>query len=731
MAIIGEIQKRIWIVFVFIAIALVGFLIMDSTQSAGGSMGRRNKTEFASIGGLELSPEEYNTAVARAQNDYLVRQQLVVDARQGNFRLDEATAFTLEEQAWEQLVNDKLLQQRLEKAGLRVTDAEFANLIYGEQPHPYIGQLRQAFPQFGLDPNQPGAVQQFVQMVSNPQQWQQFPVLEQYYRDFLLRETAVREEQVQRKYTDLMQKSAYTPTWLAKRDHQMQNTRLALNYVLLPYRDIMDEEVKFTEEEVKAKYQDMLPTFTELEASRNIEYVAFDVIATPADPQAVMDKLMEYKAQWLSETNDSSFLSLYSQDPLAYTNAWFRLSDLYSVMGDSALAREIFALPSGTYTAPYLEGGSYKIARLGDRNRYPDSTSVRHIFLRLDQGGNKAALQSRIDSLYGVLQAGGATFEALAARHSDDESNRESGGDLGWINPNTPFFKELQTFIYEKGTVGKPEVVSSLIGFHIMEIVEKKNVQDFIKVSFLAREIKPSRETDDVAFNAAESFYEKYGSNEAFDKGVTEMGYQKRISGTFRDNQFSIVNLPQSRPVIDWAFNAEQGDVQMFHLADKHIVVRLKDKTEEGKPVLESVRTQIEAELINDKKAEQLLKKAEQAVANASGDLQKIASNLGLQVSTASNATFGSNFIPQVGAEPELLGLAFGMNLNEVSAPVAGKQGVFIIQPTSVQLAEALPDYAPVSMRLNSQERNRYSLNSLLEAIKKEVEIVDNRRLFN
>jgi peptidyl-prolyl cis-trans isomerase D len=264
-----------------------------------------------------------------------------------------------------------------------------------------------------------------------------------------------------------------------------------------------------------------------------------------------------------------------------------------------------------------------------------------------------------------------------------------------------------------------------------MEIVEKKNVQDFIKVSFLAREIRPSRETDDVAFSAAETFYEKYGSDEAFDKGVTEMGYQKRISGTFRDNQFSIVNLPQSRPVIDWAFNADKGDVQMFHLEDKHIVVRLKDKIEDGVPDLESVRTQIEAELINDKKAEQLLKKAGQAVANAGGDLQKIASNLGLQVSTASNATFGSNFIPQVGAEPEILGLAFGMNLNQVSEPVAGKQGVFIIQPTSVQLAEELPDYAPVSLRLNSQERNRYSLNSLLEAFKKEVEIVDNRRLFN
>ena len=731
MAIIGEIQKRIWIVFVFIAIALVGFLIMDSTQSAGRSMDKGNKTEFARIGDTELTPEEYNNAIARAQNDYLVRQQRVVDARQGNFRLDEATAFTLSEQAWDQLVNDKLLQNHLEAANLVITDDEFANMIYGLEPHPYIAQLRQALPQFGIDPNQPGAVQQFVQLVSNTQQWQQFPILEQYYRDFLLREQSAREEVLESKYTNLFQKSAYTPTWMAKRDHQMQNTRLSLNYIVLPFRDIPDEEVSFTEQEVEAKYRRMQKTFSENQESRNIEYISFDVVATPEDSQAVMDKLMEYKAQWLTETDDSAFLSLYSQDQLAYTNAWFRLDDLYSIMVDSSLAREMFAMPANTYSAPYLEGGAYKIAKSGDRDRYPDSTSVRHIFLRLDEGGNTAALQTRIDSLYGLLQSGVKTFEELAAEFSDDENNRNNGGDLGWINPNTPFFPELRDFVYQTGQVGKPAVVVSPIGYHIMEVVEKRNVHDFVKFSFLSRDIRPSRSTDDVAFDKAENFYEKFGNDEAFDQGVTEMGYQKRISGTFRQNQFAIVNLPQSRPVIDWAFNAEKGDVQMFHLPEKHIVVRLREKTVAGPPDLETMRTQVEAELINEKKTAQLFKKVEEASAGADGDLAKIASNLGVQVSSSSNATFGSNFIPQLGGEPEVLGLAFGMDLNKVSPAIAGKQGVFVIQPTEVQQADELPDYTQTQQRLNNQERNRYSLNSMLEAFKKQVEIIDNHHLFN
>ncbi len=92
---------------------MVGFLIMDSTQSSQGTLGGGPRTEFASIGDQEINPNDYRQAVAKAQNEYLVRQQRVVDAVQGNFRFDDATTFNLQEQAWTQLVNDKLIAQEL------------------------------------------------------------------------------------------------------------------------------------------------------------------------------------------------------------------------------------------------------------------------------------------------------------------------------------------------------------------------------------------------------------------------------------------------------------------------------------------------------------------------------------------------------------------------------------------------------------------------------------------
>lgn len=736
MALIGEIQKRIWIVFVFIGIALIGFLIMDSQSGSGGMGNRPQSMEFAAIDGQEIQPVEYREALGIAQNEFLVRQQRLVDFTQGNFEIDEPTQFNLSEQAWNELLNEKLIEAHAELAPLSVTEDEWANMVYGDRPHPFLQQLKQLFPSMGLDPNQPGAMQQFVQVVSNSQQYQDFPILMQYYMDFQLRERAAKEARLQQKYVDLIQKGAYTPAWLAGRDHQMQNSRLNLEYLVLPYRDIPDEEITLTDAEVQARYQAMKGTFTKQERTGNVEYVAFDVVPTAGDSQAVRDRVLEFRGQWAEAESDSLFLSVRSQDPYAYLGAWMTQDNLYQLMVDSAKARTVFSTPVDSFTDLYREGGSYKISKVLGRRNFPDSTHLRHIFVRFANPADTVAERATIDSIYAVLQAGGASFEELAARHSQDESNARNGGDLDWINPNTPFFPVLKTFIYEKARTGQPAIVRSPIGFHIMEVLEKRNVQSHVKVGILALEIRPSRETDDAAYRQAEAFYETYGlGTEAalFDEGVAEGGYQKRITGTFRENQYAIPNLPVSRSVIDWALNedTELGAVRLFNLPDKHIVARLRDRTEKGVPPLEAVRTQVEAELINEKKAERLTAKMEEAMASAGGDLQAVAANLGVTVSNAAGATFGANFVPQLGAEPAVLGTLFGLDMGQLSAPITGKQGVYLVKPTELQEAAPLEDPTPVRTRLTGRERNRLAMSSLLEAMKEKADIVDNHRSFN
>lgn len=737
MAVIGAIQKRIWIVFVFIGIALIGFLIMDSTQSSQGTLGRGGQsTEFAAIGDQEIEPREYQESVGRTQNQYLVQQQAMVDYVQGNYELDEATKFQIREQAWNQLINTKLIEQHAGKAPLTVTEDEWANMVYGTDPHPMMRQIQQLMPNMGINPSQPGAMQQFKQFISDQQQYEQFPVLMQYNMDFMLREQAVKESRLGEKYVDILQKGVYTPAWLASRDYQMQNTRLDLDYIMLPYRDIEDDAVSFTEAEVQAKYKKMLPTFTKQERTGNIAYVAFDVVPTSGDSAEIRQKVREYTQQWQRAESDSIFLTSRSQDQYAYTGAWLTRDNLNQLMVDSAQAETVFNTPVDSFTDLYREGGAYKVAKVLRRATYPDSTHLRHIFLRFNEPGDSVAKRPTIDSIFAVLKAGEATFEELAARHSEDESNAQNGGDLDWINPNTGFFPVLRQYIYRDADLNDPQIVASPIGYHIMEVLEKRNEQVHIKHGVLALNIRPSRETDDVAYAKAETFYETYGfdnNEEQFDNGVAEGGYQKRISGTFRENQYAIPNLPLSRAVIDWALNedTEEGAIRLFSLPNKHIVARVIEQTQPGEPTLEKVRTQVESALINEKKAEQLEAKAQEALASAGGDLSAAADNLGVTVNNAQGATFGQNFIPKLGAEPDVLGVLFGLDMNETSEPIAGKQGVYVVKPTNITQADELPDYAPVRNRIASREKNRLGVSNLLESLKESSEITDNHRSFN
>ncbi|MFT7589413.1 MAG: peptidyl-prolyl cis-trans isomerase D, partial [Limisphaerales bacterium] len=608
MALIGEIQKRIWIVFVLIMIALVGFLFMDMQGPGGSSMGSSGpgSTEFASIDGKVIAQEAYNNEVLGAQRDYLVQQQKVLEANTGEFRFDDATIFNLKERAWTSLVNDQLMNERMEKSGITLNSDEFGQLIYGDVAHPYIQGMRQAFPQLGLQ-NGPGATQEFVQLVSNQENYQQFPILQQYFWDFLMREKAVKRDAAQQKYVDVMQKSTYTPQWLAARDHQQQNTRLNFDYVSLSYRDVADDEVPVTEAEVEARFLSKKSTFQQQEASRNVEYVVFEVLPTSGDTQKILDRVIELTENWKTNSDDSSFLSLYSVDQLGYTSFWYSQKDLYNIMVDSANARGVFAMDQGSYSAPYFEGGYYKVAKNMDRDRMVDSTEARHIFIRHDDA-DEAYSQNRTDSIYGLLTSGSSTFEELAAEYSDDDQNKTAGGTLGWIVPNTPLFASLWNYAMKDGQLNDATVIRSVAGFHIIELTDRKTITDYRKVTWLAQRVRPSKETDDRIYDQSEDFYSNFGRSD-FDAGVSELGLQKRISGQFRNDRFEISSLPNSRSIIDWAFNdlSEQGEVKSFNLPDKYVVVKLKERNEKGAPQLAQVRTQIESELINEKKAAVLL----------------------------------------------------------------------------------------------------------------------------
>lgn len=81
--------------------------------------------------------------------------------------------------------------------------------------------------------------------------------------------------------------------------------------------------------------------------------------------------------------------------------------------------------------------------------------------------------RERAEAILRQIQAG-ADFAQLAQVYSQDESTRESGGDLGWFPRGVLLAPEVEemAFRLQAGQVGP--VIQSQFGFHIVQTLERK-----------------------------------------------------------------------------------------------------------------------------------------------------------------------------------------------------------------------------------------------------------------
>ena len=104
---------------------------------------------------------------------------------------------------------------------------------------------------------------------------------------------------------------------------------------------------------------------------------------------------------------------------------------------------------------------------------HPERVRARHIFRStagLDGEEAEAVGRSLREALHELEQ--GAEFAELARRLSEDERTRDAGGDLGWLQrERIPAGLGEGLFSAE---VKMPSLVRSKIGWHILEVLEKK-----------------------------------------------------------------------------------------------------------------------------------------------------------------------------------------------------------------------------------------------------------------
>ncbi len=79
--------------------------------------------------------------------------------------------------------------------------------------------------------------------------------------------------------------------------------------------------------------------------------------------------------------------------------------------------------------------------------------------------------------------------------------------------------------------------------------------------------------------------------------------------------------------------------------------------------------------------------------------------------------------------EPKVVGAAFSLDLDQLSEPIAGNSGVFIVQLKNKTAATALPSYAGYKASILNTAKQSIQVNTAA-AVKEAFEIEDNRNIY-
>ena len=706
MAVLGEIRKRPWLLMGAIAIALLAFLV--NPQSIEKIFGK-NPDVLGKVNGEVITRKEYNDQLFVLQNQ--AKQQGQPDKG-------------LEEQAWQRLVQSKLVKQQFEKMGLHLTDDMFWSQI---QYDPLFAKNKENFDEKGNF-----RTQEIKKQIKDLQTSGNVEGLANWEKMKQTIEYNIMGRQVFANISTGITTSKKEAAQMVK----MRDDNATIDYIKVDYNNYAKKNpVKVTTEDLKA-YIDKHKIIFKTDASRNIGLVYFPSTPSAEDDAATLKEITKLYTGGTDASNgtenfqntksDSAFIALNSDLP--YNAQYFSQAQLPAGIKDQAASASI-----GQSFGPYKEQSLYVVSKILDK-KPSDSTLSRHILVSYK--GNQAAgtatrtkeeAKKLADSINAVVKADPSKFTEFL-KYSADPNSAAQGGSVGWTTPATPFVKPYLDFLANnsKGATG---VVESPYGYHVINIEDKKSGAMTYKLANLVKEIKPSDKTSNKVYADATKFIQQVQGKSFNDfaniakKNNFNFSNPKTVKRF--DGKLQGVGTDKDNDVITWAFDkkTKKGDTDIFTVegtGDK-IVAYVNGLQEAGTADPESVRDQIEPIVMN-----QLLgKKIAEKITNAKvSSLDQIAKMFGV---TKSNGPI--NILnPLIGGamEPKVAGAAFGVANNKISNPIEGMTGVFVVQRKSIVTNKQPGDEKQILQAITQQNSQQFG-QAFLKSLEDNADIKDYR----
>ena len=722
MSVIQKIRDKYarWAV-IAIALSLLGFILMDAFAGRTGLFSDRPTNTLGKVNG---------TAIDRMQ--FEEKLEAVEKRESSQAPIDEVRKNQLLDMMWDQEVSNILITEETEKLGLTVTEKELRDILYGANP-PQL--LREHFTDEKGQFNSIAAQQAINQMRKDPNRKAE---IESFFDD-------IKKERLAKKYMTLLTNTMYFPKWFLEKRNVDNSLIAKISTVNIPYSSIPDSAVKVTDDEIKDFINDHKDQFEQKVETRSVSFVKFSAAPSVADSALAKNEALKLKTEFTNTKDEAGFVAQQSST-IPYYDAYLAKSKIQVPDKDS-----ILAMPKGGVYGPYLDGANYVLAKVVDVKVMPDSAKAKHILIQtnIPQSGQvllpDSVAKARIDSIKIALD-NGVSFDSLVKKYSDDKSSIEKGGlvqmptqgggVLDYFSQGQ-MVKAFNDSVFN-GRVGQRIVLRSEFGWHLVEILDLKNIEPHYKIAYLAKPIFTSNETDQAARNKSNLFAgnsrDLNAFNTNYEKTIRPQGLPKMIAPDLTPMSYTVNGVDGSaRPFVKKIFETDKGDVfGPERVGDSYIVGVVTEINEPGLRSVNSVRSSLEPALRNKKKAEQIKKNIGQITT-----LEQVAAKVNQQVQTMDSIRFSGD--RQLGYEPKVLGAAFNpANKGKVvTEPLSGSSGVFVLRvdnvgTTPIDAANIEQQRQMMEMQVRQQlmQQMNQGYNPIIETLKRVANVKDNRSKF-
>ena len=714
MAALGKIRSKGGILVGAIGLALFAFLAGDAARSCDGIKGEARQ-QIGEILGKKISVQDYQKLIDEYQSAIKFTMQ--------RDNLTDQELKQVEDQVWQQLVSNRVIEADAEKVGLTVTEKEIQNVL-NEGTNPMLVQTPFVNQQTGrFDVN---ALKQFFDSY-NKAKAAKSPQVEQMqaiYDYWLFVEKNLRAQLLGQKYQALLASCVLSNKAEAKMAFKDNNEESQIQLASLAYSTVKDADVKVTDDDLKAKYAELKPAFRQNVETRDIKFVDFQIKASAADRSQVVKEMNDFQKQLASAADPAAVVSK-SGSEIPYLGLPVS-NKAYQQYPD--IASKIDSLSVGTTgVVENSQDNTLNIIRVLSKAQLADSIQFRQINIA---AATPDEARAKADSIQKAL-AGGADFDALAKRYGQTGEKVWFTGQQYEMAPSMS--QDNRTFINAllNGEVNATQNLALTQGNIILQVLDKKAFTTKTTAAVIKKVVDFSKATRSNAYNKFSEFVAKSSTVADLEKNAPKSGYQVQSLNDISTAEHYVGGIPGTRDALKWLFEAKQGEVSPLYECgnnDHLLVIALTAVHPQGYRSWDDAQVKeiLKREVIKDKKAEKLMAKLKGVNSIAAAQAK------GAKVSSVNQITFAAPaFVQATGSvEPALSGAVAGTAAGKFSkAPVKGNAGVYVFQVVKKSM-RAGSKYDETLVMQQAAQANMQLVGNFMQDLILKAKVVDNRYLF-